>query len=159
MTVLFHMYTQSDKIRLGAASRAQDQVPSRPAPPVRRSGVSERRSSARSCLAAFHWRYPPPALCRPSVWSLRASRGRALRSHAGTGERGVAPNTSSCLPHEQGSPPQNALTAGLHRPPPRGEIVMSGRVYSCMCTVKALHVTAIAHTRWFRKETFKDTSN
>ena len=29
MTVLSHMYTQSDKIRLGAAMRAQDQVPSR----------------------------------------------------------------------------------------------------------------------------------
>ena len=72
---------------------------------MRRSGVrSAPGKSSRSYRP--HWRAPPPALCRPSVLSLRASRGRALRSHAGTGERGVVPNTSSCLPHEQGSPPQ-----------------------------------------------------
>ena len=50
MTVLSHMYVQSDKIRLGATTRAQDLVPSlrtpcapppgRPPAPVRRSGES-----------------------------------------------------------------------------------------------------------------------
>ena len=105
MTVLSHMYTQSDKIRLGAATRAQDQVPSRPAPPVRRSGVSERRGKVAEATVPIGGTLSP-ALRRPSVSLLRASRGRVPRSHTGTGERGVVPNTSSCLPHEQGSPPQ-----------------------------------------------------
>ena len=56
MTVLSHMYIKSDKIRLGAAMRAQDQVPSLHAAlrPLcdRRGGVSERRGQgARATLS------------------------------------------------------------------------------------------------------------